>query len=168
MAEGQRGTDHSTSAHLVLTDRIDITPGEIRIALSIEALASALDIEFDRIAEELLTITAPFRHRKRGVETRLVLGDAPTEIDETLLRNIARGHRYFDLIRKGKTFGEVAATEQVSKRRVQQLIELAFLAPDVIRAVRDGKQPTGLTSEWLMRHAVSPIWQEQRGLFATL
>ncbi len=168
LAEGPGGTDHTTSAHLALTDRIDIAPGEIRIALSTEALVSVLEVDADRVAENLLTIRAPFQHRKRGVETRLVLGNAPPEIDETLLRNIARGHRYFELIRSGKTFGDVATVEQVSKRRVQQLVELAFVAPDVVRAVRDGKHPTGLTSEWLMRHAVSPLWQVQRDLFATL
>ncbi|MFN3208676.1 MAG: hypothetical protein ACE369_06685 [Roseovarius sp.] len=48
------------------------------------------------------------------------------------------------------------------------MIELAFLAPDVIRAVREGRQPVGMTSDWLKRHAVSPIWAEQRKAFATL
>lgn len=118
--------------------------------------------------EDVLKITSPFQHRKRGVETKLIIGDAPMDVDETLLRNIGRAHRYFDLVRSGKTFGEIAKTEGVSKRRVQQLIELAFLAPDIIRDARDAKQPAGLTSEWLMRHAFSPIWSEQRQQFAAL
>ena len=62
----------------------------------------------------------------------------------------------------GKTFGENSETEGVSKRCIQQLIYPALLAPDIIRDVRDGKQPVGLTSDWLMRHAFSPIWKEQR------
>lgn len=71
-------------------------------------------------------------------------------------------------IRSGATFGEIAETEGVSKRRIQQVIELAFLAPDMIRDVRDGNQPVGLTSDWLKRHAFTPIWSEQRELFSTL
>ena len=122
----------------------------------------------DRLAEDLLEITSPFQHRKRGVETKLIIGNEPVEIDETLLRNIARAHRYFDLVRSGRTFAEIADSESASKRRIQQLIELAFMAPDVVRSVREGKQPVGLTSNWLMRHAFSPIWSEQRGLFSTL
>lgn len=118
--------------------------------------------------QDHLTFTSPFQHRKRGVETRLIIGDEPAETDETLLRNIGRAHRYFDLVRSGKTFGEIAATEGVSKRRIQHLIELAFLAPHVIRAVREGRQPVGLTSDWLKRHAFSPIWSEQREYFAAL
>ena len=153
---------------LDIIERIDIRPGEMGIELSREHLARHLDVETSRINEGFLTFAAPFRHRKRGVETKLIIGDEPAEIDATLLRNIARAHRYFDLVRSGRTFAEIAETEGVSKRRVQQLIELAFLAPDVIRAVRNGRQPVGMTSDWLKHHAFSPIWAEQRKAFATL
>ncbi len=153
---------------LKLVDRIDIAPGEMRITLSGAHLADHLNLDATRIVEDLLTITSAFQHRKRGVETKLIIGDAQPEIDATLLRNIARAHRYFDLVRSGKTFAEIAETEGVSKRRVQQLIELAFLAPDVIRAVREGRQSVGMTSDWLKRHAFSPIWTEQRQVFEAL
>ncbi|MEM8538066.1 MAG: recombinase family protein [Pseudomonadota bacterium] len=153
---------------LKLIDRIDIAPGDICINLSDVHLARHLDLDAARINEDLLTFTSAFQHRKRGVETRLIFGDAQPEIDATLVRNIARAHRYFDLVRSGKTIAQIAETEGVSKRRVQQLIELAFLAPDVIRAVREGRQPVRMTSDWLKRHAFSPIWTEQRDAFAVL
>ena len=168
---GKREAGATCDAHdprLAFVERIDIAPGEIRITLSAEHLAGALELDQVRVAKELLTITSTFQHRKRGVETKLIIGNEPAKIDKTLLRNIARAHRYFDMVRSGKTFDEIAASEGVSKRRIQQLIELAFLAPDVIRSVRDGKQPVGVTSDWLMRHAFSPIWSEQRGVFSTL
>jgi hypothetical protein len=169
LSEGDTADVKDAKRHcLILIDRIDIAPGDIRIALSGEPLADLLDVDPSRIVEDLLVIKAPFQHRKRGVETKLIIGDAQPEIDTTLLRNIARAHRYFDLVRSGKTFAEIAGIEAVSKRRVQQLIELAFLAPDVIRAVREGRQPVGMTSDWLKRHAFSPIWTEQRDAFATL
>ncbi len=171
LAELTATTDTATDANylcLVLVDRIDIAPGKIRIALSAESLAAQLNIDPARINEDLMTTTSPFRLRKRGVETKLIIGDEPAEIDETLLLNIARANRYFDLVRSGKTFAEIAETEGGSKRRVQQLIELTFLAPDVIRAVREGRQPVGMTSDWLKRHAFSPIWTEQRDAFVTL
>lgn len=153
---------------LTLVDRIDIAPGNMAIALSGPHLAEYLYVDPARIAEDLLTLQVPFQHRKRGVETKLIIGNDDTDIDATLLRNIARAHRYFELVQSGKTFAEIAEIEDVSKRRVQQLIELAFLAPDVIRAVRDGRQPAGMTSDWLKRHAFSPIWSEQRHAFAAL
>ena len=165
------GSDASAEARngfLAIVQRVDIAPGDIRISLSAEHLAKHIEADQTRIVEDLLEIASPFQHRKRGVETKLIIGDEPAEIDETLLRNIGRAHRYFDLVRSGKTFGDIAEAEDVSKRRVQQLIELAFLAPNVIRAVREGRQPVGLTSDWLMRHAFTPIWSEQRDQFSTL
>jgi len=153
---------------LGLVDRVDIAPGHIRIGITKQQLAKHLKVDPARIDEALLTIISPFQHRKRGVETKLIIGDAAPDIDATLLRNIARAHRYFDMVKSGRTFSEIADAEGVSKRRVQQLIELAFLAPDVIRAVREGRQPVGLTSDWLKRHAVSPVWSEQRDAFAAL
>lgn len=162
------GESDDRDARLAVIDRIDIAPGEIRISISAEGLAEMLGVEQARVADDLLTLTSPFQHRKRGVETKIIIGNEPSEVDETLLRNIGRAHRYFDLVRSGKTFGEIAEIDGVSKRRIQHLIELAFLAPDVTRAVREGRQPVGLTSDWLKRHAFSPIWSEQREYFATL
>lgn len=169
MDERKSGTSEGTHvAHLALAGRIDISPGEIRVSLSIEHLSSLLQLDQTRVAEDLLEIGAHFPHRKRGVETRLIIGGEPADIDKTLLRNIGRSHLYFDRVYSGQTLGEIAETEGVSKRRIQQLIELAFLAPDVIRSVREGCQPVGLTSEWLMRHALTPIWLEQRERLSAL
>lgn len=131
-------SDDARNVHMSPADRIEIAPGEIRIFISAERLAVVLDLDQTRVVEDLLVIASTFRHRKRGVETKLIIGDEPAEIDETLVRNIARAHRYFDLVRSGETFGEIAETEGDSKRRIQQLIELAFLALDVIRAAREG------------------------------
>jgi len=161
-------SDDPRDVHLALVDRIDIAPGKIKISISAEHLATALDLDQARIVDDLLKVASPFQHRKRGVETKLVIGNEPIEIDETLLRNIGRAHRYFDMVCSGKTFNEIADAESVSKRRIQQVIELAFLAPDVIRHVRRGKQPVGLTSDWLMRHAFSPVWSEQHEQFTSL
>jgi DNA invertase Pin-like site-specific DNA recombinase len=161
-------SDDAHNMHLALVDRINITPGELRVSISAEHLARVLDLDQSRIVDDLLEIACPFQHRKRGVETKLIIGNDTTELDETLLRNIGRAHRYFDMVCSGKTFGEIADAEGVSKRRIQQLIELAFLAPDMIRNVRSGKQPVGLTSDWLMRHAFSPVWSEQREQFTAL
>jgi len=166
--KGSSATYDIRDALLNLVERIDIAPGEIQVSISAEHLAGLIGVDQSRIVEEHLTLSSSFQHRKRGVETRLIFGDEPADIDATLLRNIGRAHRYFDLVRSGKTFGEIAVSEDVSKRRIQQLIELAFLAPDIIRSVREGRQPVGLTTDWLMRHAVAAIWSEQRERFSAL
>jgi site-specific DNA recombinase len=160
--------DMTQDIFLALADQIDIAPGEVRIVLSAEILADLLNTKPGRIAEDTRSIVSPFQHRKRGVETKLILGDAPALIDETLFRNIARAHRYFEMIRSGKTYAEIAKAENTSKRRIQHLVQLAFIAPDIVRAVTEGRQPTGLTSTWLKSHAFPPIWKEQRDLISTM
>ena len=51
---------------------------------------------------------------------------------------------------------------------LQQMIDLAFLAPDIVRDALEGAQPHGLTSDWLLRHELPTNWKEQRALVATL
>ena len=151
-----------------LVERVTVTPGEIRIRLDAQRIGDALDVDPDAINGTLLEHSASFQLRKRGVESRLVLGDSPAGLDPRLIENIAKAHHWFGQIKAGKTFTEIAATEKSSKRRIQQMIDLAFLAPDIVRDVMAGKQPLGFTSDWCLRHALPSDWIEQRRLIATL
>lgn len=153
---------------LALIGRIDIAPGSMRLHLDASKLAERLSIEIDAIDTSQLTSCHPFQLRKRGVETRIILADAPTGQDETLIRNIARAHAWFEKIKAGSTFAQIADSEGTSRRRVQQMIGLAFLAPDIVQAVLDGKQPTGFTSDWCKTHDMPSDWSDQRALLATL
>lgn len=56
----------------------------------------------------------------------------------------------------------------VSKSRIQRMIGLAFLAPDLLRDVMEGRQPVGFTSEWCVRHSLPSDWSDLRKLLATL
>ncbi len=151
-----------------LIERIDITPGELRVHLDGTRIAELLSIRHDALTENGMIITSAFQLRKRGVETKLIFADTATGVDEKLIRNIAKAHQWFEQIKSGKTLSEIAKAEQTSNRRVQQMIGLAFLAPDILRNILDGRQPLGFTSDWCMRHALPADWNEQRELLATL
>lgn len=153
---------------LSLVDTIEINAGELRIALDVGAVSQVLSIKEDRILANALTITSPFQIRKRGVETKLVLGDDTVERDETLIQNIAKAHHWFEQIKAGRTLSEVAKANATTSRRIQQIIELALLAPDITKMILEGKQPLGFTSEWCKRHQLPSNWQEQRVMIATL
>ena len=151
-----------------LVERTDIEPGSMTIALGVTAVAEMLELDEDDIDAAALKVTVPFQIRKRGVETRLVLADQPARRDEVLIRNIALAHCWFEQIKAGDSFDTIAAEAGVSKRRVQQMIGLAFLAPDIVRDIFDGKQPLGLTSDWCKAHTLPSDWDEQRRVLATL
>lgn len=106
--------------------------------------------------------------RRRGVETRLVLGNEAQPPDRRLIANIATALSWLDRIKAGKTYAEIAQEDGVPKYRVQQAICYAFLAPDIIRQLLQGRQPVGLTSKWVFRHPLPLDWAEQRALIARL
>ncbi len=54
---------------------------------------------------------------------------------------------FFVTIDDGCSFEAIAAEAGSCKRRVQQVIDLAFLAPDIVRDITNGSQPMGLTSD---------------------
>ncbi len=95
--------------------------------------------------------------RRRGVELKLHLGDAPPEVDRTLVQNIVKAQRWMAMIIEGKTFTEIARAEGTSKRRVQDVVDLAMLAPDILDAIAGGEQPDGLTSDTLIKSGVPAV-----------
>lgn len=161
---------NADASRLILSfvDRVSLEPGQIKISLSTNALSTEFDIADESIDAWRLKMTAPFQHRKRGVETKLVIAGDARPRDEKLFRNIARAHKYLAAIKNGQTFSEIAEAEGISKRRMQHLIEFAFIAPDIVRRVYEGQQPVGLTSEFLLRNEIPIGWRDQRELFATL
>ena len=164
-----RNEDHASAAGLIgLIRRIDLGPGSLSILLDRDAFAATLPVGPDRIRDDALRINAPFRLRKRGVETKLVLGDPPKCVDRTLLRNIGNALSWLDRIKAGKTYEEIATEDGIQTVRVQKAIGYAFLAPDIVRAILEGRQPVGLTSNYLFHHPLPAAWDDQRALVATL
>lgn len=72
------------------------------------------------------------------------------------------------MIIAGKTFTEIAHAEGVSKRRVQDIVDLAMLAPDILDSIAAGEQSDGVTSDRLIKSGVPAVWSEQRAKFAKL
>jgi DNA invertase Pin-like site-specific DNA recombinase len=151
-----------------LIARIDLAPGQIGIAFDPAAISSLLNVAGDRVDPDQLRLTTPFTMRRRGVETKLILGNEARPPDRKLIANIAAALSWLDRIRAGKAYNEIADEDGVPKYRVQQAICYAFLAPDIIRQVLQGRQPVGLTSKWIFRHSLPLGWAEQRALIARL
>jgi len=62
-----------------------------------------------------------------------------------------------------RALAEIAAREGLAVRYVGRLIRLAFLAPDIVESIVEGRQPTSLTVEALTRHIEIPLeWRSQK------
>ena len=161
--------DSALAARLLrLIRRVDISPGSVSILLDRNTCAACLSMGPDRIREDALRIHAPFRLRRRGVETKLVLGNPTKSVDRTLLRNIANALSWLDRIKAGKTYEQIATENAIPTDRVRKAIRYAFLAPDIVRAIVEGRQPVGLTSSYLLHYPLPDDWEKQRALIATL
>ena len=106
--------------------------------------------------------------RRRGVELKLHLGDTPSEIYQTLVRNIVKARRWLGMITEGRPIAGIAHKEELSNRRIQDLLHLAFLSPDLLETVAAGEQPIGLTTDYLIKTGFPTVWSKQRALFAAL
>jgi hypothetical protein len=145
-----------------------IEPGRLSIRLDPAALAERLGVPPGHINEEALTLAGAFTLRRRGVEARLVLGETSTGVDRTLLRNVAQGWAWCEELKAGTTMRAIADREGVTQRRVARLIDLAFLAPDIVLAIVEGRQPVALTTDSLIKSPHRVLWSEQRAWLAAI
>ena len=83
--------------------------------------------------------------------------------DETLIRALARAHRWKRMLEecRHRSAGELAEAEGVTRSFVNRLLRLTLLAPDIVEAVLDGRQPKGMQLEKLTR-AMPSAWEEQQ------
>lgn len=119
---------------------------------------------------EAITVRIPmtFAHRSgRKVILAPDGGDAwaPTRptLDEALIRAIARAHRWKRLLDHGeyRSAGEIADAENLTRSFVNRLLRLTLLAPGIVEAILDGRQPKEMQLEELT--GVMPSgWDEQR------
>jgi site-specific DNA recombinase len=109
----------------------------------------------------------PMQLKRRGVELRLIVGNhhrSATVVDLPLLKAVARAHRWFDELSTGKSrsLPEIARREGLAVRYVGRLIRLAFLTPEIVEAIVEGRQPPALTAEALTRRVDLPLsWRAQ-------
>lgn len=67
----------------------------------------------------------------------------------------------------GRSFQEIADTNRLSVKRVQQIVEFAFLSPHLVRRVIEGRQPSFLTADWRLKKEIPADWAAQDVLFRT-
>lgn len=123
---------------------------------------------------ETLTIRIPMRlQRRRGRKLIMTPEGAavpPREParDETLMRALVRAHRWRRRIESGqaRSIIDLGEQEDVTVAYVCRLLPLTCLAPDIIEAILDGRQPKGLRLAEVLGNG--PVgWEEQQGTWGS-
>ena len=148
--------------------RVEIADTTIAVTLSLTELHHVLRLPAVKSnGRQTHTIVTSVHVTKRGVEQRLVIGRGvmtPVKRDETLVKALARAYSWFEDIRTGRIadLSEIATREKLPRSYVQAHLPLAFLAPKIVRAILDGKQPADLSLKQLMyRTDLSVDWASQ-------
>ena len=141
-----------------------------RLLLGEDVPSSASEGASDSVVE----LTAAVAFTRRGVETKLVLpGLAPqkhsSRCDPAPIKAIARGRAWFEELATGRarSLQELAKREGISRRYIRRLIGLAFLSPELVEAILQGRQSVELTATRLTELDLPLDWAEQHKLLAS-
>ena len=153
-------------------DRVEITVGRGRLVelLGAQPSETTQGGQSDKESEEALTLTVMARLQRVGREMRMLVenADDQTMADPGLLRIVARAHDLQERLMQNNdlTVHVIAHQERVSANYVYRLLRLPTLAPDIITAIINGKNPPQLTAKKLMRltPGIPVDWAEQRKL----
>lgn len=122
------------------------------------------DLELDT-----LTIRIPMRLRRRSGRKLIMTPEGSAAAtpkprrDETLVKALIRAHRWRRKIESGraKSITDLAEQEGVTVAYVCRLLPLTCLAPNILEAILDGRQPKGLRLAEVLGNG--PLgWDEQR------
>lgn len=108
------------------------------------------------------------RARKMVIAPDGTTGWAPprARIDNTLVKALARAWRWRKLLEAGRyaSVEELAAAERINPSYVSRILRLGLLAPDIVEAILDGRQPRTLQLAEMMDDM--PVeWERQRKQF---
>lgn len=118
---------------------------------------------------QTLTVRVPFTIRQRGGRKLAIAADGTTlapprpRIDSTLVKALARAHRWNRLLESGRygSAAELAAAEKINSSYVSRVLRLTLLAPDIVEAIVEGRQNDGIEVDLLLQPFAS-CWEVQR------
>ena len=123
-----------------------------------------------------VTVSVPLTIRRRGGLKQIIgpdgavarqgdigAGFVPMRGDPALVKALARGFRWRRMLEEGRyaSISEMAKAEGVERGYLGSLLRLTLLAPEMVDAILDGRQPEGVTLPRLLE-GVPTIWEGQR------
>ena len=115
---------------------------------------------------ETVTLHVPFRIVKRGGRKEMQMPEGATQprrTDNTLVKALARAFRWKRMLESGEfaSISELAEREGIAFTYMARLMRLSLLAPKIVDAIMEGRQPESVT----LANMMDPFpldWKEQR------
>jgi site-specific DNA recombinase len=147
--------------------RVIVHEDSVRLQLSTAAIGRLLGCE---LADATIALDAPTVRVRHGKDVKLVLstssGEA-TKADSKLIALLqeAMGARAAMIDHPERTLRDAAAASDKCRRRFAQLLQLSFLAPEIVRRITQGRHPADLTPRDLLAAELPLCWKEQQAMF---
>lgn len=123
-----------------------------------------------------ITVRVPLAIRRRGGRKVVVApdggalgtGPARTRADPAMVKALARAFRYRKLLDQGRysSITEMAAAERIDRGYLGRLLQMTLLAPDIVEAILDGRQPADLGLPALLEPFPTE-WDHQRDMLSS-
>jgi site-specific DNA recombinase len=121
-----------------------------------------------------IELTAAVDFKRRGAEIKLVLPglaqhNHALRCDPALIKAIARGHAWFEEPATGRarSLQDLAKRDGITRRYIRRLVDLAFLSPQLVDVILQGRQPVVLTATRLTELDLPLDWAEQHRLLVS-
>jgi site-specific DNA recombinase len=138
---------------------------QVGIGLNVAALAEHLQINVDKLAPEIAVIQRPWQIKRRGVETKIMIGDEVAPPDATLIKRLHQAHAWAQEIRRGVSLKTIASQAGVTPAYIRSRSKLAFLSPKIQEAILAGFLDPKFTVNHILAMKIPWDWDQQETLF---
>jgi len=144
-----------------LSALVHVDDAKVEISIDRPALGQILGMQIpEGCLDDPHRLTVPATLKRRGHELRLVDQSkhaGMTNRDQALIRLLVRGWQAWSILESED------GLDETKRRELSRFARLRFLAPDIVTAILDGRQPVELTARKLMRTGNLPMnWPAQR------
>ena len=145
-----------------------VTVRDDGVTLAMDAADVGVLLKCD-LAEGALELIAPTVRVRHGKDVKLVVrakADEAAQIDGKLvvLLQEAMAARATMLADPERTLRDAATASGKCRSRFTQMVQLSFLAPEIVRGIAQGRHPANLTPRDLMAAGLPLCWKEQAGM----
>ena len=119
---------------------------------------------------KMLSIFIPVQFKRRGGRKMIVAPDGVigmrAERDDTLIQAVAKAWKWRRMLdrKEALSFAEIIVREKIGATYAARIYDLSLLAPDIVEAILDGRQPVGLSLREFAK-GIPLAWEEQRVKF---
>lgn len=156
-----------------LIQRVLVSENEVRIVFRAEGIAGLLkeagaDFSVSSGSVDLeCVLTVPYKLRRYAGQVKLHSADEQADGPRLPIQTaLIQAHQGMEQIISGKatTMRQIAQVLNMGRSFVARTLQLANLAPDIVKAIWEKRQPVSLTPDKLC-HGIPDSWEEQRKLF---